>query len=103
MFHYVYQIKNKINGKMYIGSRTSNIEPKDDLGKKIKEAKEVLFDEIKKRFELSDDLYFKSFNDITDALALANCIKETKMKKKPYKKNGIKLFEYVPIFNILLI
>ena len=34
MFHYVYQIKNKIIGKMYIGSRTSNIEPKDDLGKK---------------------------------------------------------------------
>ena len=70
---------------------------KDDLGKKIKEAKEVLFDEIKKRFELSDDLDFKNFNDITDALALANCIKETKMKKKQYKKNGIKLFEYVPI------
>ena len=34
MFHYVYQITNKINGKMYIGSRTSNIEPVNDLGKK---------------------------------------------------------------------
>ena len=34
MFHYVYQITNKINGKMYIGSRTSNIEPTNDLGKK---------------------------------------------------------------------
>ena len=31
MFHYVYQITNKINGKMYIGSRTSNIEPKNIL------------------------------------------------------------------------
>lgn len=70
---------------------------KDDLGKKIKDAKEVLFDEIKKRFELSDDLDFKNFNDITDALALANCIKETKLKKKPYKKNGVKMHEYIPI------
>jgi hypothetical protein len=34
MFHYVYQITNKINGKIYIGSRTSNIEPANDLGKK---------------------------------------------------------------------
>jgi hypothetical protein len=42
-------------------------------------------------------LDFKNLNDITDALALANCIKETKMKKKPYKKNGVKLLEYVPI------
>ena len=70
---------------------------KDDLGKKIKDAKEVLFDEIKKRFELSDDLDFKNFNDITDALALANCIKETKLKKKPYKKNGVKMHEYIPV------
>ena len=70
---------------------------KDDLGKKIKDAKEVLFDEIKKRFELSDDLDFKNFNDIADALALANCIKETKLKKKPYKKNGVKMHEYIPV------
>lgn len=34
MFHYVYQITNKVNSKMYIGSRTSNIEPANDLGKK---------------------------------------------------------------------
>ena len=63
----------------------------------LKPEKDGLFDEIKKRFELSDDLDFKNFNDITDALALANCIKETKLKKKPYKKNGITMYEYIPV------
>ena len=32
MFFYVYQIVNKLNNKRYIGSRTSNIPPEEDLG-----------------------------------------------------------------------
>ena len=70
---------------------------KDERGKKIKDAKEVLFDEIKKRFNLDETLEFKNHNDITDAIALANCIKETKLIKKTKKESGIKVIVYSPV------
>ena len=49
---YVYEIKNKLNGKRYIGSRKCKVEPQNDLGIKyfssshnkefMKEQKEML-------------------------------------------------------------
>lgn len=33
-YHYVYRITNLVEQKHYYGSRTSNISPFDDLGKK---------------------------------------------------------------------
>ena len=33
-FHYVYRITNIVENKHYYGSRTSKINPYDDLGKK---------------------------------------------------------------------
>ena len=72
---------------------------KDDLGKTIKTSKEVLFDEIKKIFNLDESLDFKNFNDVTDAIALAACVKNNKMKKKTITKNKIKQDIYVPILS----
>ena len=70
---------------------------KDDLGKTIKTSKEVLFDKIKEMYKLDETLDFKNFNDITDAIALANCIKENRMTKKSVTKNKLKTTVYVPI------
>lgn len=60
------------------------------------DAKEVLFNIIKKRYNLTH-FEFQKHNDITDAIALAACFDNTKIVPKKRTRNGIKETYYVPV------
>lgn len=70
MFFYVYQIVNKLNNKRYIGSRTSNIPPEEDLGYRYRSSSrnKEFIEDMNKNPTCYEFEVIKTFNNAKDKM-----------------------------------
>jgi putative endonuclease len=72
---YLYILASRRNGTLYVGVTS-------DLIKRIEEHRQKLVDGFTKKYEITNLVYFESFEDIRDAIVRERQIKEWKRKWK---------------------
>ncbi len=72
---YVYILASRRNGTLYVGVTS-------DLAKRIEEHRQKLVDGFTKEYEVTNLVYFETFDDIEDAIVREKRIKGWKRKWK---------------------